>query len=558
MSGTADPQVADQVLRYISNARWFAGKGRRVQFRSLTPLPWLTEVSDFFRPAAAPGVRFEIAELTYPPEEDPEPLVATASQPAEDLEPTQESAAGEPPEMVEPSVTPPTEYYHLAISYRPAPHAELHQAEIARFTDPDLGPVIAYDAAQDPDACRVILSALRGGRRLRSPDSETRFNPTATAAFSADLQPRLFTGQQSNTSVMLGETAILKLFRRLELGHNLDIEVHAALNAAGISDVAGLFGWIEGSWVSRGLQLDADLAMVIEKLAGAVDGWELALDSLRAENASTTINSECAFAAEAEALGKALAEIHHALRSSFDTTRVLGARTAMIMIDRLHEAARIAPALAPHVTGLLRCFDELGAQTLDTQRVHGDFHLGQTLHTPSGWKIIDFEGEPAKTMAERRAPDSVWRDVAGMLRSFDYAAASIPGPRSAAWAFACRAAFLRGYTVAELGATEASLLRAYEADKAIYEVVYEMRNRPDWINIPLRAAAELASGNHDSRGSGSSPTFADITQVPNDPGELASPLNEPGKLASPLNESGELVSPPQESGELASPTREQE
>ena len=548
MSGTADPQVADQVLRYISNARWFAGKGRRVQFRSLTPLPWLTEVSDFFRPAAAPGVRFEIAELAYPPEEDPEPLVASASQPAEDLEPTQESAAGEPPEMVEPSVTPPTEYYHLAISYRPAPHAELHQAEIARFTDPDLGPVIAYDAAQDPDACRVILSALRGGRRLRSPDSEARFNPTAAAAFSADLQPRLFTGQQSNTSVMLGDTAILKLFRRLELGHNLDIEVHAALNAAGISDVAGLFGWIEGSWVSRGLQLDADLAMVIEKLAGAVDGWELALDSLRAENASTTINPDFAFAAEAQALGTALAEIHHALRSSFDTTRVLGARTAMIMMDRLHEAARIAPALAPHVAGLLRCFDELRAQTLDTQRVHGDFHLGQTLHTPSGWKIIDFEGEPAKTMAERRAPDSVWRDVAGMLRSFDYAAASIQGPRSAAWAAACRAAFLRGYTVAELGATETSLLRAYEADKAIYEVVYEMRNRPDWIGIPLRAVADLAAGNHDSGGSDSSPTFADINQVPNDPGELASPLNEPGKLARP----------PHESGELASPTREQE
>jgi maltokinase len=548
VSGTADPQVADQVLRYISNARWFAGKGRRVQFRSLTPLPWLTEVSDFFRPAAAPGVRFEIAELAYPPEEDPEPLVASASQAAEDLEPTQDFAGGEPPEMVEPSVTPPTEYYHLAISYRPAPHAELHQAEIARFTDPDLGPVIAYDAAQDPDACRVILSALRGGRRLRSPDSETRFNPTATAAFSADLQPRLFTGQQSNTSVMLGETAILKLFRRLELGHNLDIEVHAALNAAGISDVAGLFGWIEGSWVSRGLQLDADLAMVIEKLAGAVDGWELALDSLRAENASTSINSEFAFAVEAQALGKALAEIHHALRSSFDTTRVLGARTAMIMMDRLHEAAQIAPALAPHVAGLLRCFDELGAQTLDTQKVHGDFHLGQTLHTPSGWKIIDFEGEPAKTMAERRAPDSVWRDVAGMLRSFDYAAASIPGPRSAAWAAACRAAFLHGYTVAELGATEARLLRAYEADKAIYEVVYEMRNRPDWISIPLRAVADLAAGNHDSRGSDSSPTFADIKQVPNEPGELASPPSEPGKLASP----------PNESGELASPTREQE
>jgi maltokinase len=525
VSGTADPQVADQVLRYISNARWFAGKGRRVTFRSLTPLPWLTEVSDFFRPAAAPGVRFEIAELAYPAEEDPEPPAASPNQ-GQDPETTQESAASEPPEMVRQADLAPTEYYHLAVSYRPAPHAELHQAEIGRFTDPDLGPVIAYDAAQDPDACRVILSALQGARRLRSPDSEARFNPTAAAAFSADLKPQLFTGQQSNTSVMLGDTAILKLFRRLELGRNLDIEVHAALNAAAISDVAGLFGWIEGSWVSNGLQLDADLGMVIEKLASAIDGWELALNSLRADNASTVIRTEFGFAAEAESLGKTLAEIHHALRSSFHSTKVLGARTAMIMVDRLHEAARIAPALTPHVTGLLRCFDELSAETLDTQRVHGDFHLGQTLHTPSGWKIIDFEGEPVKTMAERRAPDSVWRDVAGMLRSFDYAAASVPGPQSTAWAAACRAAFLSGYTGMELGTTEASLLRAYEADKAIYEVVYETRNRPDWIGIPLRAVADLAGGNHEVKGSDTSPSFANSNQVPKEHGELASPTRE--------------------------------
>ena len=132
----------------------------------------------------------------------------------------------------------------------------------------------------------------------------------------------MFTGQQSNTSVMFGESAMLKLFRRLELGHNLDIEVHAALNAARISDVAGLYGWIEGSWVSGGRQLDADLAMVIEKLAGARDGWELALDSLRDENASTKIATVSGFAADAEALGRALAEIHHALRSSFPTTKM--------------------------------------------------------------------------------------------------------------------------------------------------------------------------------------------------------------------------------------------
>ena len=120
------------------------------------------------------------------------------------------------------------------------------------------------------------------------------------------------------------------------------------------------------------------------------------------------------------------------------------------MKDRLSTAAAIAPALLTHADGLRRCFAALADQTLDTQRVHGDFHLGQTLHTPDGWKIIDFEGEPAKTMAERVAPDSGWRDVAGMLRSFDYAAASVPGPESAGWAEECRPAFLRGYAGGEL------------------------------------------------------------------------------------------------------------
>jgi maltokinase len=124
--------------------------------------------------------------------------------------------------------------------------------------------------------------------------------------------------------------------------------------------------------------------------------------------------------------------------------------------------------------------------------VHGDFHLGQTLHTPDGWKIIDFEGEPAKTMAERVAPDSGWRDVAGMLRSFDYAAASVPGPDSAAWARECRRAFLDGYAGGDLDPQQAAAVRAYEADKAVYEVIYEVRNRPDWVSIPLGAVATLA------------------------------------------------------------------
>ena len=146
---------------------------------------------------------------------------------------------------------------------------------------------------------------------------------------------------------------------------------------------------------------------------------------------------------------------------------------------------------------MLAAFGALGAADLDVQRVHGDFHLGQTLRTPGGWKIIDFEGEPAKTLSERLAPDSVWRDIAGMLRSFDYAGASVPGPDAARWVADCRTAFLDAYAGGKLHRGDAAVLRAYEVDKAVYEVVYEVRNRPDWVDIPLGAVAALAGAGAD-------------------------------------------------------------
>jgi maltokinase len=448
--GVPDTQVADQVMTYITGARWFAGKGRLVTLRSLTPLPWLNEVPEVFADQA-PAVRVEIAELEY------------------------ENG--------------PREFYQLAVSYRSAPRPDLHYAEMARLTEPELGSVVAYDAARDPEACGVLLRALLDEKRLADRDTTIRFHLTGRAGLTPDLEPRVFTGQQSNTSVMLGDVAIVKLFRRLELGRNLDIEMHDALNRAGLEDVAGLFGWAEGSWNAEGVTCDADLAMVVEKLSGAVDGWDVALDMLRAGTS---------FAQEAEALGRALAETHAALQQAFPTVEVSGAEVARTMQDRLRAASAIAPALLPYREGLTRRFDELSAMTLATQRVHGDFHLGQTLHTPDGWKIIDFEGEPAKTMAERVVPDSVWRDVAGMLRSFDYAAASVTGPGSAGWAEECRQAFLRGYAGGELSPADAAAVRAYEADKAIYEVIYEVRNRPDWVSIPLGAVATLAQTEPDS------------------------------------------------------------
>ena len=142
--------------------------------------------------------------------------------------------------------------------------------------------------------------------------------------------------------------------------------------------------------------------------------------------------------------------------------------------------------------GLQSAFAELGDGRLATQRVHGDFHLGQTLQTPQGWKIIDFEGEPAKTMAERLAPDSPWRDVAGMLRSFDYAARHRARDRARrAGSPAAGEPFLTAYADGPLTESQLAILQAYEADKAVYELVYEVRNRPDWTAIPLGAIRTL-------------------------------------------------------------------
>ena len=175
------------------------------------------------------------------------------------------------------------------------------------------------------------------------------------------------------------------------------------------------------------------------------------------------------------------------------------------MTGRLDAALEVVPELAPHADQLRELFDAVGAITSDTaQRVHGDLHLGQTLRTAKGWKIVDFEGEPAKPLAERVVPDSPWRDVAGMLRSFDYAprvaamTAAATGDdgseqrafRAAEWSARNQAAFLEAYAGRELTADEQTLLAAYVADKAVYECVYEARNRPTWLSIPMAALSQ--------------------------------------------------------------------
>jgi maltokinase len=318
--------------------------------------------------------------------------------------------------------------------------------------------------------------------------------------------------EQSNTSIAYGDEALLKLFRRVEPGSNPDIDVHHALTRHEGDFVAPLLGWLEGSWHDvDGKPQTGHLGMLQVFLRTATDGWDLALASVRnllLDEGQHADEVGGDFAAEAERLGATTAGAHAALYDMFDTGSLdKESLTALgeAMLGRLDQAIPVVPELVELADGLRAIYAGLGGieREVAIQRVHGDLHLGQTLRTVKGWKIIDFEGEPAKPLSERTALDSPARDVAGMLRSFDYAAAvtleqfphedheGIVG-QADEWAERNRTAFLQGYF--EVAATElhAALLRAYEADKAVYEAVYETRNRPSWLPIPLGALRRLA------------------------------------------------------------------
>jgi maltokinase len=329
-----------------------------------------------------------------------------------------------------------------------------------------------------------------------------------------------FTGEQSNSSVAFGEQALLKLFRRITPGINPDIEIHEKLTQAGSENVAALLGWVECDTAGGGLETGAgrrprpenlQLGMLQQFLRTASDGWELALTSVRNLFAEADLYADEVggdFAAEAQRLGEAVREVHSLLAEHFPTgERTAGdhAELAKAMTERLDAALDVVPELAEHAPALRDLFAAVGSiESGPVQRVHGDLHLGQTLRTAKGWKIVDFEGEPAKPLAERVLPDSPWRDVAGMLRSLDYApraaamTAAATGDegaeqrafRAAEWSARNRAAFLEAYAGREPTVDEQALLAAYVADKAVYECVYEARHRLAWLPIPLAALSQ--------------------------------------------------------------------
>jgi maltokinase len=217
------------------------------------------------------------------------------------------------------------------------------------------------------------------------------------------------------------------------------------------------------------------------------------------------------FAGEAWRLGEAVAAVHLDLARALGTDQLDAGELAEAMNSQLQAAVRAVPALAEYAPATAAVYAELAKlpDPIPTQRIHGDLHLGQTLRTPTRWLLIDFEGEPARPLAERVKPDSALRDVAGMLRSFDYAAhhqldrwddsgAEEDGQlawRANEWSDRNRDAFCAGYaSVAQADPRDQHVvLRAYELDKAVYETIYETRHRPDWLAIPLDAVRRLST-----------------------------------------------------------------
>ena len=465
-----------QMTRYLAQARWFAGKGRDydvVEVERLGTLP------------GPPLVTVDVLTVAYTDAEV-------------------------------------VEHYQMPLVHYAEEQSRLEHAYLGPHDQPDLGPEFSpghtYDAVHDREAMQVYLKTFAG----TAPEKPVAYGGLTFHRLSgydldSDVHSTLFSGEQSNSSVAFGDDSLLKLFRRIHPGRNPDIEIHRALTEAGSTDVASLYGWVETVG-----EVDVwDLGMLQQFLRTASDGWDLALASARNLFAEADLHADEVggdFAGESFRLGATVAEVHAVLRDHFGTVPFEAEETAAAMAERLDQTAAVVPQLAEHtaaLTALRALFDSVGetGDALPAQRVHGDLHLGQTLRTSLGWKLVDFEGEPLKPVAERTLPDSPWRDVAGMLRSFDYAAQSVvrdlhseddPGAqiryRAQEWSARNRSAFLDGYAHQriEVGGTplsddELALVEAYEADKSVYEVLYEARNRPGWLDIPLSAIDRIGS-----------------------------------------------------------------
>jgi trehalose synthase-fused probable maltokinase len=365
------------------------------------------------------------------------------------------------------------------------------------------------DGLEDAQLARELVSAMRSGLTLQGAEGVVEFaRVEGFAGLGRELlDARPVGAEQSNTSVVFDDELILKVFRRLEPGINPELEVLRFLTEHDFANIAPLGGW----YAYSGGPLGATLGILQQYVEGGVDGWELALREIG--------GSPDEFLQRLRRLGEVTGEMHTVLASDPNdpafcaetpSVEALGLLTATVdeeiarvFVTLPEDDERLEPIIGrgEEVREQLRMLTYAG-NTGKGIRTHGDYHLGQTLWSHDDWVILDFEGEPARSLSERRRKRSPLRDLAGMLRSFAYAATAADllhdTPAPAGWEEQARAQFLEGY----LDTVDASLMPAgqaaidrllavFELEKAVYELRYELDNRPDWVGIPVAGIQRL-------------------------------------------------------------------
>ena len=413
---------------------------------------------------------------------------------------------------------------------------ETPNAIVARFRE---GGVL-FDAVHDADFRAALFALIATGGVVRSEGGEIAGVAGGGLAESAP-ESRVLAVEQSNSSIIYGERVFLKLYRRLEEGVNPDAEILRFLGARNFPHVPPFCGALEFRRTGREPQV---LALATGMVANDGDAWSFTLRELtrqlecvRSGDTRGAKQIEAAYLARAAQLGQRTGALHLALAAEGDDAdfapepltakdfaelaETVGVTADQVLTGLAGRRDALDPATRDLASELLAAVPALRARlaALATQpvaaaktRTHGDYHLGQVLNTGADFVIIDFEGEPAKPLAERRRKRSPLRDVAGMLRSFHYAAhsalGSFPEPRAALephaerWHERARAAFLSAWIETAAGASLvpvtraefARLLDAFLLEKALYEVGYELNNRPAWLGIPLRGAVQILRG----------------------------------------------------------------
>jgi trehalose synthase-fused probable maltokinase len=365
---------------------------------------------------------------------------------------------------------------------------------------------VVYDALADPVLARELVSMMRGGVTVSTSEGAVEFRDVGLARLGDVATPRPVGAEQSNSSVIFGDELILKAYRRVEPGINPELELLRFLTAQGFENIAALAGW----YAYSGELIDATLGVLQAYIPDAHDGWQLALDELGRDPES--------FLARLRRLGEVTGDMHTALaRDAGDPdfapedpsgealallTATVDEEIEAIFLD-LPETEALEPIAGrgEEVRERLRQISHVG-NFGRVIRTHGDYHLGQVLWNGSDWIVLDFEGEPARSLTERRRKRSPLRDVAGMLRSFAYVASAseltrgVPPPDG--WEDRAREEFLAGYfehvdpSIVPPGSEgRRKLLAVFELEKAVYELRYELNNRPDWLRIPVAGIVRL-------------------------------------------------------------------